>query len=213
MGTDIHPFMEVKKNGVWVTADRWEKDEYDEDHNSVPYDEHIYGDRNYSLFAALANIRNGSGFAGCDTGDCIPVISEPRGIPDDACKEIKQEWKEYGEHTPSWLTLREILEWDWDFKQTKRGYMSKETYKEWKDSGDAQPNGWCGGGSGGTWITEEEYLQREGLWNQAEDRVMIQCEWKVPFRESVSHFLETSVPKMQTMGEPDDVRMVFWFDS
>src|ERR1700691_1564806 len=66
MGCDIHPYVEVRKNGTWVKADV-----------KVP------DGRNYWTFAKLANVRNGFGFAGCDTGDAVVPICEPRGLPAD----------------------------------------------------------------------------------------------------------------------------------
>jgi hypothetical protein len=44
----------------------------------------VYRDRNYSLFAILANVRNGVGFGGCDTGDRFAPTVAPRSVPDDA---------------------------------------------------------------------------------------------------------------------------------
>lgn len=43
-----------------------------------------FDNRNYDLFAALADVRNGVGFAGVKTGKAIEPIAMPRGIPDDA---------------------------------------------------------------------------------------------------------------------------------
>src|SRR3990167_5661087 len=44
--------------------------------------------RNYSLFAILANVRNGYGFGGCDTGNGFEVIAKQRGIPNDLSPEM-----------------------------------------------------------------------------------------------------------------------------
>jgi len=49
-----------------------------------------YGDRNYNAFAILADVRNGYGFAGCDTGDGFVPISTPKGFPDDMCEEVRK---------------------------------------------------------------------------------------------------------------------------
>ncbi len=83
MGCDIHLHTEVKINGVW----------------------HHYGcpnmDRNYSVFAKMADVRNGR--------DITP-ISQPRGIPDDATtltKYDRERWDGDG-HSHSWLGAAEI---------------------------------------------------------------------------------------------------------
>lgn len=58
-----------------------------------------YGGRNYVLFAILAGVRNGSGYT---------PICEPRGFPPGFTVD------DY-DHTPSWLTVREILDYPhWD---------------------------------------------------------------------------------------------------
>ena len=67
MGCDIHSLAQVRKNGKWVTVLQT-----------------VAGDhRNYDTFAVLADVRNGYGFAGCDTGDGFEPISEPKGFPSD----------------------------------------------------------------------------------------------------------------------------------
>ncbi len=111
MGCDIH-----------MTVERLEGDGFDEDRRplwqsmSPPKDE--YGDyewpedRNYTVFAALADVRRR------DTGT---PISKPRGIPEDAsgrARRMHDEWSSDG-HSHSWLLLSEVLphigEWwhDW----------------------------------------------------------------------------------------------------
>lgn len=65
MGCDIHSVAQVFKNNGWRT---------------VLQD--VAGDnRSYDTFAILANVRNGYGFAGCDTGDGYEPICEPKGFP------------------------------------------------------------------------------------------------------------------------------------
>lgn len=67
MGSDIHSIGQVRKNGKWVTVLQ-----------------HVAGDdRDYDTFGALANVRNGLGFAGVNTGDGLEPLDEPRGLPMD----------------------------------------------------------------------------------------------------------------------------------
>lgn len=85
---------------AWVTADTW----YWED--TYWRADEYYEDRNYFLFAILANVRNGY--------DVVP-LSEPRGVPKDSCYPIKyivNEWKGDG-HSHSHFTLKELLDVDW----------------------------------------------------------------------------------------------------
>ena len=85
---------------AWVTADTW----YWED--TYWRADEYYHDRNYFLFAILADVRNQFR---------IDPLSEPRGIPADSCYPIKyivNEWKGDG-HSHSYFTLKELLDVDW----------------------------------------------------------------------------------------------------
>lgn len=81
-----------------------------------------FDDRNYRLFGMLANVRNygevtpilGEEVIGKSEGPYGPeAIAHTRGWPDDCCEELERE-REMIEHTPSWLTVREMLD---HFKQ------------------------------------------------------------------------------------------------
>ena len=105
MGTDIHMVVQARRNNRWETV-------------ATGYD-----DRNYRLFAALANVRNGRGFAGVDTGDEIPYISDSRGFPSDF--QVKDEM-DMGYHDFSHCTLQELLDYDWNQPTVIRGVVSSE---------------------------------------------------------------------------------------
>lgn len=90
----------------------------------------------------LANVRNGVGFAGCDTGDGFTPISEPRGLPEDVTAEVKEASDRWGVdgHSHSWVILAELLAYDWQGQRTKlRGWVSGSDFRLWKESGAAWP--------------------------------------------------------------------------
>lgn len=110
MGTDIHMVVEVRDGDGWrlATKDGW-------------------NDRNYDVFAMLADVRNGYGFAGCVTGSGFEIIHAQRGIPADLSRDVKaantedaedgdsdQEDSEdrysmwLGDHSFTWATAREV---------------------------------------------------------------------------------------------------------
>jgi hypothetical protein len=179
MGCDIHPYVEVRKNGLWVKSDV-----------KVP------DGRNYWAFGKLANVRNGEGFAGCDTGDAVRPISEPRGLPADT--SIRDNNAEYdspdsvwlGDHSYSWVTLDELLAIDLDATITQRGMVSPEQAKAFRERGE-HPDSWCG-------------------WTS--DTSAVQIEWKVPLRKG-AWLLPQIIEAIKGLGEPQDVRLVFGFDS
>lgn len=162
MGTDIHPNFEkrvTREDGTKV----WEK----------ILDHKYEGGRHYFLFGWLANVRNGYGFAGCDTGNGIKPLSLPRGLPDDRVvdepeppynddmawdsPEYKrwEKWyaqNDYGDHSQSWLTGEEIMKGLETVGGTrKRGVLSLAEFAAWDRK--SEPNSWCGFISGGNSVT------------------------------------------------------------
>jgi len=191
MGTDIHIVAEVFKDGRWHLADIQPSD-----------------DRNYRAFAILADVRNGYGFAGFDTGDPVTPISEPRGLPENMSPELRaklergnddesidengdeEEWCWLGEHSFSWVTLKELLEYDLDAPVTVRGYVSDEQAKRFRESGEL-PQAWA------AWTPQPGY-----------ERI----EWQTPLRDSAP-LITTLIDEIKGLGEPEHVRLVFGFDS
>jgi hypothetical protein len=162
MGCDIHLYVEKRDGSGWVSCDTWEKDEYEPHRLTVPYGKHFYSSRNYDTFAILADVRNGSGFAGCPTGDGFVPISEAKGLPGDLSPELAAEVEASLEHTPSWLTVRELMDYDWTQTTTKTGIVNGPEYDRWesfqKRRGDG-PDSWRGDIMGGAVKhVSEEYM-------------------------------------------------------
>lgn len=97
MGTDIHLFAEVQQpDGTWQAVTTAGNPKWDE----PPVVAMQFScDRCYDLFAVLANVRNGHGFAGIVTGLPIEPMAKPKGTPHDASPEIAQALKN-GDHSP-----------------------------------------------------------------------------------------------------------------
>lgn len=119
--------------------------------------------RNYDLFAILADVRNGRGFAGVKTGEGFEPIADPRGVPEDAHPETAEFMDSYGcdGHSHSWYTLAQLRAYDWDGQSTERcGVVSAEVYERLKATGET-PGSWSGGisGAGITTFSEEGYEQ------------------------------------------------------
>jgi hypothetical protein len=148
MGCDIHFYVEKREGDKWVSADKWTPDEYD-GRIRVSWRDAFYSDRNYDLFAMLANVRNGYGFAGCDTGDGFKPIALPKGLPEDVSPEVKAEsdrWNSDG-HSHSFLTLAELEAYDWPGQATKqRGFVNALQFMDYAVKG--HPESWCGGVGG-----------------------------------------------------------------
>src|SRR5688500_15176320 len=128
MGCDIHLFVEKKVGGRWH---RWERTEEVKVDDAYAYTRNYYGynDRNYDVFAMLADVRNGRGFAGVETGSRFNVIAAPKGIPPFEKLELRpsgevqeeiERWDGDG-HSHSYLTLAELEAYDWTQKREHHG--------------------------------------------------------------------------------------------
>lgn len=229
MGCDIHFYVERREGDHWVSADTWKKSD---DLGEWWKADEFYDDRNYNLFAILADVRNGRGFAGIKTGEGFNPISEPRGLPDDASLEVKrcaEQWSGDG-HSHSWLTVKEIMDFDWTQVTTLQGIVTPEEYADWsswrRGRGEG-PRSWCGdrSGPGVTTISEEELAAKikeavDGKRGpeytqalQAIDRFQALITWETPYYRSGSNFLGQTLPRLWRLGKPEDVRCVFWFDN
>lgn len=130
MGCDIHFFVERKEDGIWKSCDTWvEEDGYCYNRDSDRY----YSDRNYHLFAILADVRN---YLRCVIGDSdekFTPIAEPKGFPEDASREVASYYNDShfaGDlHSPTWYTLKELEDFDWN-KQAPKPYPEGKTYGE-----------------------------------------------------------------------------------
>lgn len=254
MGCDIHLFVErieekAGEPGTWVAADVFEPvpDDWIEDPNDpnerrihVPYQALFYHERNYNMFAILANVRNGRGFAGVDTGDGFVPISEPRGLPFNVSPEVKADSEHWGVdgHSHSFFTVAELMAYDWTQVTTSRGTVDALTFWSWcnwgRDQGDP-PRGY----SGGVWGEKIEHVEPDVLEARIKalieanttkderpdmDRVeeliranfeqtFTRVEWPTPYYKAGTYFLGTVLPRLWRLGPPDKVRIVFWFDN
>lgn len=226
MGCDIHLFVEVKKDGKWcyhpvqetcLTEEFWdeEKKEPMTDYDKL-FAHPLYVGRNYDLFAILANVRNGRGFAGVVTGDGFKVIARPRGVPKDASIEYLAQvgsWCNDG-HSHSYLTLHELQMFDWDQKTRKTGIVDEKEFKVYLEHG--RPESWCGGvrGSLVVHVSEEEMKKRIEQPPPFDGKsYYCQIEWEIKYRDHCQRFLNETLPALAQLGSPEDVRIVFFFDN
>lgn len=213
MGCDIHFYVEVRKDGKWVSADTWEV----EDGDRSNYDHAFYSGRNYNLFSLLADVRSESG---------AEPFSSPRGIPDDSCLEIKEVVEQWGRdgHSHSHFTLAELMAQDWELGQRDEGSVALGVYVKWNRWGrqhQERPDSWCGWTSCKT-ITEadaaelikkigEDEAEKQTDWGR--DSVYVRCSWTIPRSKVAGSFLSETMPKLWKLGKPEDVRCVFFFDN
>lgn len=196
MGCDIHWIVQTRAdNGSpWVTSRDLDADCYD--------------GRNYDLFAQLANVRNGWGFAGTNTGEGFVPICEPRGLPGDLAlvdNHVDEDtW--LGDHSHSWLTLSELLAYDLDRVAVKYGVVDRATYESWDRKG--APSNWCSDVVGPKVVIISDACARAG-----EPSTYVRIAWSTSYRDAGGSFWSDFVPQLCNLGAPDNVRLVFGFDS
>lgn len=172
MGCDIHSFAEKKVNNKWK---RVEEKIFLE--RTEPF-----GWRSYSMFAFLADVRN---YDYCDP------ISEPKGFPDDSeflndpseydTSKTNKEYLEedYDYHSHSYLTLKELLDFDYD-KTFWNRRITKQT----------GPNSWNGA----------------SLAEEGEGEI-------ISYRENLGKSFFKDLETLKTLGDPEEVRIIFYFDN
>ena len=211
MGTDFHGVFQRRTAGGWADI-------------PTKYD----GDRHYQLFAVLAGVRNGYGFAGVQNGQRLEPIAPPRGFPPDFelagdCHPVEsvefmfphlREYREpgdrleiwMGDHSYSWLTADEILEWAKRAPVVvKVGVLSREVYESW--DGKSRPLSYSGGVFGGLvlCINDNEVEKKENPnWTH------IRCTWDQNLKDELAYFFDEVARLRDEHGE---VRFVFGFDS
>lgn len=211
MGTDIHVAVERRgEDGQWTyVPGNWPRN------------------RNYDAFAILAGVRNGSGFAGVDTGDGFVPIAAPRGLPRDAAVETldHDDGPLSYEHTPSWITLAELLAYDWTRTTKKRGWANAPTWRRWwgwaRNHGES-PRDYCGSVDGPNikHIDADEMVKlvTTAKYDTPLDKnTYALAEWETPYWKASGWVWQELVPRLLKIAggveHAADVRIVFDFDS
>lgn len=191
MGCDIHICLERKVNidGVdrWVNIDphTWCEHESKLEKNDV------YGDRNYELFAAIANVRSRA----------ENPHTEPKGMPKDChkiTKDCADEWGVDG-HSHSYLTLSELKEINRAYggKVKRSGMISSEAFEALKEG--KKPDSWC------QWTNCPGYAQAE--WED-------DCSPVSGLIEAIEGYLKVVFYSFEINESGEDgFRVVFWFDN
>ena len=201
MGCGIHLFTEtlrhVNNKNTWLNCDNWKINHYyspNDDDGETGYNINpLYDDRNYNLFAVLADVRNQS---------TNKFIDTPRGLPTNVSPQVMAEsdsWDGDG-HSHSHFTLDELKK----FRQKNNiqkysGLMTPENAKK-VDSG-AMPSEWCQG------TNQEHYEYRE--WEQEGsplDDLIERLDKRM--RDDFWIFDKDDHPESDKK-----IRIIFWFDN
>lgn len=183
------------------------------------YKDWVWNGRNYNLFAILANVRNGRGFAGIKTGEGFNPIAKPKGLPADVSEYVKgrsASWDGDG-HSHSWHTVADLLAYDWSQTTSLCGFVSESEYKTFKEKGS--PESWCGDVSGQMVrhvspeemdaILAGEFAKTDGLIYYT------RVQWTETYADAAGSFYDEAIPTLKELAgdDPTSVRIVFFFDN
>jgi hypothetical protein len=217
MGTDIHPRIEIWRKGHWFDVTDhllFNQGKSRDWHNLTSWD---YLDaRNYTLFAILAGVRNHD--------NEVSPISEFRGIPVDSPSYDEEDLADTGSHSRTWVSLRELLDYDWERKTKQSGVIPEEQWIHWRKQPPQCPGTWSKWIHGRDCITlsheEAERLldDQESQFRRDEHnqniKYYVKIFWESSLRERVDGFVEHTIPWLQKyVRDPNDLRIVMWFDS
>lgn len=219
MGTDIHACFQARKN----PTDDWQFIPSNWDQS-----------RHYQLFAVLADVRNGRGFAGVPTGQSVTPIAMPRGIPDDFKHDgydyvidfsmLSPDWQKFytkydgitsgpvtrslGDHSFSWLTATEMLDWYQTAPPViKFGVVDRAFYEAWNHK--TPPTAYSGGISGPRIVVINDSIY-ERLATPGWTHIRIA--WEVNLRDELAYFFD-EIQRLVNLYPDYEIRMVFGFDS
>lgn len=226
MGTDITMYAEVRKNRQWMKVGKvfknpWYSADRPENDWNTPLTDHPYDNRNYDLFAILADVRNGRGFTGCVTSRGFNPIAPQKGIPNDVTQEVKTIFEDYGGYGYSWFTLKELKDYDWNQTVTHVGVLSESEYKTMKETGK-HPKCWRSGCISGGNIVVVDANTMDKIFNGTIERnrrleYYVQGEFPaMTYRDCCETFVEDTIPALEALvpdgGTDEDVRILFCFD-
>jgi len=186
MGCDIHIFIEREVGDTWIPLRKY--DAFYAKHPEWGYEifslDGWYSGRNYELFGILAAVRR----------EPENIIDVPRGLPADCSEGVKERSDEWGTdaHSHSHFTLAELVAFDWTSNKIQmEGVVGSKAAKAYKNKG-IPPTRWSAWSAD---VNDEERL-----------------EWEITAESYCAEFMSL-IEDLKTLGNPDKVRIVFWFDN
>lgn len=236
MGCDIHMIVQRKHcDGLeeywstelppaWWPRDEWSAEQIARYTSLLPdaaaaqqlawYTRQWYDGRSYDLFGILADVRN--------TG--WPSIAVDRGLPSGVTPNDREH--DLGDHSFTWMTLREVLAYPWDTTTiTDEGVVPLTAFLARDPEAIGFPyEEWCGGIWGPRCVTlsadeARRQLASGGIVTQGEQtEIYVRDTWPITARQACEWWCNTILPAFVRQADEwgvshDDVRLVMGFDS
>jgi hypothetical protein len=203
-------------------------------------DSDVKDDDQFDDNAVIIDVRSDWGAGGGRVaGTGFNPISEPRGLPEDVSPEVQAVSDCYGMegHSHSWLTLAELLAYDWSQITRNIGIVGALEFADFEKNGE--PRKYSGGvfGHRVKGVSHERMREEVARYRPEIDRViageeigseweafeemlreqpeeyLTQITWEEKYADCAWRFLDETLPKLQALGSPEDVRIVFFFDN
>lgn len=174
--------------------------------------------RNYDLFAILADVRNGYGTAGVNRSEGFNPISDPRGLPADISDEVKEivEGSLLDKFGYSWLSLGELLAYDWSQTTTQFAVLNAKEYQAFLRDGYPSAGGRRGLISDRAKMISE-YDMRKLLSNEVERKpetdYYTSVSWPETYGQAVGQQWLDMLQGLADKYGSKNIRLVFWFTS
>jgi hypothetical protein len=231
MGMDITVYQESRTPaGKWICRDDMSGRDVGSDGGIITvhnWEHAVYTGRNGRLMELLTGQYN--------YGDEITRFPFDRGIPNDASIEVRkvaEEGRQGGNFYFSWLTAREILDYDWTQRIEQSTKISAEAYWWWNRRDRRRSRGPGSDHSFSLFLNEvpeaelqERLLTIESQFNmdarssipeiirsQLGD-VCCKVTWSEPLHILCADFWYETIPRLLRLGKPEDVRIIYWFSS
>lgn len=143
------------------------------------------------------------------------MSAELKKIAEGKDVEVGDIW--LGDHGHSWLLLSELLAYDWQQTINRFGTISAKAFAERLNKNEQGKPNEC---VKGPWGRGEVILMEANarlLWEQGvlpdDDMTFVFIEWEETYAQAVGSFYTRVLPSLQKLGKPENVRLVFGFDS
>lgn len=231
MGCDIHIVIQVQDSGGAWREQPWQEAPYEWEKDQpavpdVPIAPNIFRQRNYDLFGLLADVRNGHGFAGIQTGEGWPSIAPNRGLPDGLAVDAVLPNPKYpedgprslGDHSFTWVTLDELQAFPWDHISTRLyGVVPAKEYERLKAT--KQPPQSYSGGTTGPGIQTydadawDAMHAAGGVAVAIAPKPYVRMHWTETAREATGNWPGQVLPWLDELAAGRPLRLVLGFDS
>jgi hypothetical protein len=154
----------------------------------------------YDLYAMLVGFEHWSTYPFWHTEPIVP-LTEPRGFPRDMNLIYKESFDSDGSGSLeppylTWFLVQEFIDYDWDKKFPPfTGYVNSQYAPLFSTLGSFP----------------EDFPEEEKIY-MYKDKGRTEVSWVESYREFVGYYGDWFIGELLKLGNPKDVRIIFWLD-